>query len=276
MERLSSELPEARERLQIDGAVRLEGVLGLAEIATVCEWIDALSSCCEEGAIREFGKAPGARAIYANGMFFCERASLALPAVPTEILSKIGFAARELMGGRRAAFWRDELFHKDSRHGRNPTPWHHGLGSFPFKGVEFLTVWIALTPVGGDSAPLQTIRGSHRTGARYRPPTGREHLPLLDGYEELPDFDAMIARGDVVADTWLAEPGDLIAFFESTVHGALANTSERTRRAYVTRWLGDDVAWLPDDYSINEPRYEAILRRGQAPDDDVFDFVALA
>lgn len=68
---------------------------------------------------------------------------------------------------------------------------------FPFKGEMNPGLWVALTPVTEDSAPLMCIKGSHRTGVLYRPAVYTDqNAPVVEGFEALPDWDAKIAAGD--------------------------------------------------------------------------------
>lgn len=167
--------------------------------------------------------------------------------------------AAKIMRVRQVTFWRDEVHYKESGSATNKTPWHHGMGSFPFKGQQVLTVWVPLTPITNEDSPLQSIIGSHRqTAVRYRPPT---RVPEADipGYVEVPDFDAQIARGELDVATWTSAPGDAVFFHPFSVHGAPPNTGGHPRMAYVSRWLGDDALWQPDAFSVNDMGAEAEL-----------------
>ena len=66
----------------------------------------------------------------------------------------------------------------------------------------------------------------------------KEDLPPV------PDIDGM--RGELEFVQPELEPGDCTVHHGLTVHGAPGNaTADRRRRAYVTRWAGDDVVYYP-------------------------------
>jgi Phytanoyl-CoA dioxygenase (PhyH) len=183
--------------------------------------------------------------------------------------------AARIMRVRRVTFWRDEAHFKQSGHATNKTPWHHGIGSFPFKGRQILTVWVPLTPVTIEDSPLQSILGSHRQQAiRYRPPT-RTDVADLPGYGDIPDFDVQIARGELDVATWTSAPGDAVLFHPFSVHGAPPNTGVNHRLAYVSRWLGDDALWQPDAFSVNDMGGEAELIVNGRPTGPLFPELTL-
>ena len=61
---------------------------------------------------------------------------------------------------------------------------------------------------------------------------------------EVPDIEASRSDYDII---WFdLEPGDCTVHHALTVHGAPGNASQSMRRrAYVTRWTGDDVIYNP-------------------------------
>lgn len=175
------------------------------------------------------------------------------------LASRLPRLAARIMRVGRTTFWRDEAHFKQSGSTSNRTPWHHGIGSFPFKGQHVLTAWVPLTTVTMEDSPLQSILGSHLAqDVRYRPPT-RTEGENLPGYAPPPDFDAQIARGEAKVETWTASPGDAVLFHPFSVHGAPPNVGGRSRLAYVSRWLGDDAQWQPDAYSVDDMGAEADL-----------------
>lgn len=183
--------------------------------------------------------------------------------IKNNVLARIAATFSE---SRSVHFWRDEVFFKAASDARNGTPWHHAIGSLPFKGSQLTIIWITLVEITLDNAPLRTIDVSHsRHRRRYRPPTGRNNLPLLPRYSELPEFDKLLDEGKEQASVWTAKPGDAILFNAYTIHGSLPNVGTSPRIVYVTRWLGDDVVWEPDAYSVSDPAIdpETMIREGR-------------
>jgi ectoine hydroxylase-related dioxygenase (phytanoyl-CoA dioxygenase family) len=58
------------------------------------------------------------------------------------------------------------------------------------------------------------------------------------------------------------EPGDAIAFSFMTVHGAPANRSRSTRRAFSSRWLGDDARYAERSGRTSPPFPDLALKHG--------------
>ena len=126
------------------------------------------------------------------------------------------------------------------------TAWHHDIAAFPWKGDQLPSLWMALTPSNAERSRLMFIDGSHKSvPGLYR----LAAMPVADdGYAPLPDFDALIAKGEAKVLTWDCEPGDAIILHPYTVHGAKGNKGSKgsgRRVAMTTRWFGDDVRFLP-------------------------------
>jgi ectoine hydroxylase-related dioxygenase (phytanoyl-CoA dioxygenase family) len=161
-----------------------------------------------------------------------------------------------IIGSKTLRFWFDLTFvHYGTETGNVGigTPWHHDVPTFSFKGDLMPSLWMALTPADSTLSQLMFIDGSHRTNqGYYRSPEMKKPAPgERDGFVDLPDFDAMIATGNARMLTWDCEPGDAILLHPSTIHGARGNsgTGKHPRRiAMTTRWLGDDVRFLPYSY----------------------------
>ncbi len=89
------------------------------------------------------------------------------------------------------------------------------------------------TPSGGAGRFVGDYCNWSRTGVAYDHKT--------DQLEDMPDIDAH--RADYRLLSWDLEPGDAIAFHFLTVHGAPGNLSVNRRRAFASRWLGDDAVY---------------------------------
>jgi ectoine hydroxylase-related dioxygenase (phytanoyl-CoA dioxygenase family) len=148
-------------------------------------------------------------------------------------------------------FWFDLTFiheaaaENEAGHGSD---WHHDIAAFAFKGEKLPSLWMAMTPATRELSRIEFIDGSHRTvPGFYSPPTGGN---ADDGLLPAPDFTAMVESGKERVLTWDCAAGDAIVIHPYTIHGAKGNagTSQHNRRiAITTRWLGDDVRWLPLD-----------------------------
>jgi ectoine hydroxylase-related dioxygenase (phytanoyl-CoA dioxygenase family) len=189
-----------------------------------------------------------------------------------------------IVGTRTLRFWFDLTFvHFASKPGTAGmgTPWHHDVPTFSFKGDLMPSLWLALTPTDSTLSRLMFIDGSHRSNQGYyrspelqKPPPGER-----DGFVDPPDFDALVARGEARVLTWDCQPGDAILLHPATVHGALGNDGSGVhprRIAMTTRWLGDDVRFLPYSYerALKNPAIaQTNLMLGQRPHGEWFPLV---
>jgi ectoine hydroxylase-related dioxygenase (phytanoyl-CoA dioxygenase family) len=103
---------------------------------------------------------------------------------------------------------------------------------------------------------VEYVKGSHRWGRWFQPKFFRQggvDLAVQDPrFEPLPDLDAEREAHEFLA--WDMEPGDVIAFHALTLHGASGNRSTtRRRRAWATRWCGDDARYATRAGQVSPP-----------------------
>jgi len=152
--------------------------------------------------------------------------------------------AQRFLGSRKVNLLYDHLFVKEPGTTER-TPWHQDQPYWPVAGRQVLSIWLALDPVTEASSGVVYVKGSHRWTQRFRP----SHFGGEDVYRDLPgepfpDIEAERDRHAFLR--WDCEPGDCILHHALTLHGAPGNSSsERRRRAYATRWTGDDVTYAP-------------------------------
>jgi ectoine hydroxylase-related dioxygenase (phytanoyl-CoA dioxygenase family) len=167
---------------------------------------------------------------------------------------EIAAAVADVVGSKSIRFWYDELYVRWPARADNSTPWHHDIAALPFKGDKLPSVWFALGNITLGQSHFRTIKGSHLDRARrYKPPTGREAKPLIDGYALLPDFEEKLTTGECEAQDWPLSLGEGVIFDPYCIHGTTANRTAKPRVSLATRWIGDHVRWAPDAYSVKEP-----------------------
>ena len=192
-----------------------------------------------------------------------------------------------IVGSRTLRFWFDLTFVHFATETGQPgtgTPWHHDVPTFSFKGDLMPSLWLALTPTDATLSRLMFIDGSHRTNQGYyrSPELEKPANGVPDGFVDPPDFDAMLANGAARMLTWDCKPGDAILLHPATIHGASGNSGngKHPRRvAMTTRWLGDDVRFLPYSYERarqNRALAQANLMLGQRPHGEWFPLVYTA
>ena len=126
-----------------------------------------------------------------------------------------------------------------------PTPWHHDVTFWPIEGEQVCSIWMIFDPVTRDSSGLEFVRGSHRWPKRFKAITP-DYNPYMmaSDLEDAPDIDGH--REDYDLAVWDMQPGDVLIFNGLVVHGSTGNhTTDLTRRAFSSRWTGDDIRFAP-------------------------------
>jgi hypothetical protein len=180
-----------------------------------------------------------------------------------------------VIGAKKLQYWYDLTFIHDPLADGAGSPWHHDIASFPCKGTQIPSLWIAMCDISRDMSPLECIRGSHRNPNMFRPPV---HLPdglaTPQGYVDAPDVKALVAAGVYECITWDVKAGDALLIHPYTLHGAPPNRSNQRRIAFTTRWAGDDVVWNPDAFSMRVPGVDlSAVPVGQRPEGPYFPYV---
>ena len=160
-------------------------------------------------------------------------------------------------------FLYEQVFHK---HGgaAGRTPWHQDTSYLALDGGQLVAFWISFDAVPRANA-LEFVRASHRgvlhNTSRFDPedPT----RPIFPSAElpDLPDIQARREAFDIVG--FATEPGDIVAFHTSMLHGGGAvDTDTPERRTLTLRFFGEDIVSAARPGPAG-PFYEDI--RGLAP-----------
>jgi ectoine hydroxylase-related dioxygenase (phytanoyl-CoA dioxygenase family) len=263
------------------GAVHLPGFLGDEELARLQNVVDAAAATIDQPRTAD----QASSSLRSDGRLtvrylWRDNADLRQVLLQRAIAQPIA----RIIGSKTLRFWFDLTFVHFATETGNAgmgTPWHHDVPTFSFKGDLMPSLWLALTPANSTLSRLMFIDGSHRTNhGYYRSPELKKPAPgERDGFVDLPDFDAMIARGEVRMLTWDCQPGDAILLHPCTIHGALGhdgNGQHPRRIAMTTRWLGDDVRFLP--YSYDRARQQPAVAQtnlmlGQRPHGEWFPLI---
>jgi len=159
-----------------------------------------------------------------------------------EVVNKSPAAAvaADLMRSKTVQMFHDHVLVKEP--GTNkPTPWHQDGPYYFVGGRQNVSFWSPMDRV--TDATLRCVAGSHNWPKQVLPTrwlAETSFYPDDDTYMPVPDPDA---EGMRVVE-WEMEPGDAVAFNYLTLHGARGNTSERRRRAFSLRLLGDDARFV--------------------------------
>ena len=156
-------------------------------------------------------------------------------------------------------------------HTDEPTVWHHDLTYWPINGPNVVTLWLALDDVTEETGSMEFVKGSHLWGERYHPvafvdPTNTTRRNRL----------SRISTIDATNSSSSLRPNQATAQYItgcSCMRQAAIGTTQR-RRAYVTRWAGDEVVYDPRP-NIQTMLWEPAIDAGAPLDSDLWPVVAI-
>ena len=94
---------------------------------------------------------------------------------------------------------------------------------------------------------------------------GHTYKKKDDEFEKIPDISNNLKDYEIAS--WELNPGDLIAFNFSIIHGAPGNSSKISRRrAFAARFTGDDVRYTQRKGEMSPPFPDLQLEEGQPID----------
>jgi ectoine hydroxylase-related dioxygenase (phytanoyl-CoA dioxygenase family) len=265
------------------GATRVEGVFDRSFIARLTSLLDESIAALRSGALSPRSSAPDP--VFRNIEFEDHDGYVRLvnlmprvPAIRETILSSPASATvAALTGATSLRFWLDATFSKEGIARETATPWHNDECTFSLQGAHLPSCWIALSDVGPDNSPLQTLDGSHRDPYRYHSPFLPNDKPRPTDYRPWQELLDRVQAPDAPISTWTAAAGDMLLIHPKTIHGApprAANVPGR-RLAFTLRFVGSDVVWQPNDLTFGlapfdrDPR----MKRDEPPPESVFPIV---
>lgn len=180
--------------------------------------------------------------------------------------SPVAEVAAALMESARVQLFHDHVLVKEPGTAK-PTPWHQDGPYYFVEGQQTVSFWSPMEPVG--SATLRCVAGSHLWEKPVLPTrwlAETSFYPDPEAYRPVPDPDA---EGMTVLE-WDLEPGDAVAFDFRTLHGARGNTTDRRRRAFSLRLLGDDARYVERPGRTSPPFPGHDMQPGQRLREDWF------
>ncbi|NKB61517.1 MAG: phytanoyl-CoA dioxygenase [Gammaproteobacteria bacterium] len=185
--------------------------------------------------------------------------------------SGVGDIANHLMGSKHARLFHEHVLVKEANT-NIPTPWHHDQPYYCVDGKQNCSLWLALDQID-QTTSIEFVAGSHRWNKWFRPERF-DKSPLFenDKDEVLPDIDANRDQYEILQ--WAVEPGDVIAFHFLTIHGAPPNLSNSSRRrAFSSRWVGDDATFAVRQGRTSPPFPHCKLQHGDVMSGDDFPII---
>ncbi|MAT98848.1 MAG: hypothetical protein CL608_17020 [Anaerolineaceae bacterium] len=244
------------QAFQQDGAIRLQKVFDKEWLNTIARGIEKnlanpsqYSESLDAGSGRFFND-------YCNWQRIPEYQEYIRQSPAAEI-------AARLMGSAKAIFYHEHLLIKEPGN-QSKTPWHQDQPYYPVDGRHVCSIWMPLDPVPVENS-LQFVKGSHTLGPRFIPRkfATQKNYKLKSQvdhrstgfaqFETVPDdIDSRPDKYEILS--WALDPGDCVVFYGATLHGAAGNVSLNTsRRAFSTRWFGDDARFAERPWELSPP-----------------------
>lgn len=159
---------------------------------------------------------------------------------------------------------------------RDVSPWHQDQPYYCVDGRQVCSIWLPLDPV---PQPLcvEFVAGSHNWDRLFSPVAfgeaeTRDYSQM--GFAPVPAIEADRDSYEILS--WDLRLGDCIVFHMRTLHGAAGNVQPTTRRrAFATRWLGDDAVYAIRGIKTSPPfpELETDLQVGDPMDHPLFPIV---
>ena len=165
--------------------------------------------------------------------------------------------AADLMGSRSVQMFHDHVLVKEPGTSK-PTPWHQDSPYYFVEGRQTVSFWSPMDPVS--DASLRCVAGSHKWEKPVLPTrwlSEAKFYPDEEVYMAVPDPDV---EGMTIRE-WQMDPGDAVAFNFGVLHGARGNETNRRRRAFSLRLVGDDARYIDRPGSTSPPREPPRNRR---------------
>ncbi len=224
-------LSEYSEAFWRDGFVRLRNAVAKSAIATLHAAIDARISAGHCAPVN----------VSDPGFLFDEQLWRVDDCVKEIALSRsLGAVIAGLLKTQTLTLLGDQVLVKEPG-AISPTLWHQDRNYWALSGDQLASAWIPLDAVPA-SRSLRLVPGSHRAAIALAPRhfgTEKRHIDIGSS-----EWTALPPETDFAfeAVSVPAVVGDAIVFHAALVHGAHGNSShDQRRRAYVTRWAGEDV-----------------------------------
>jgi len=232
-----------------DGAAVLRSAVSLEWIDRLRLEIDLLMSDERHG--RNMGRE-------GEGRFHADSFLWLRSPVMQVFLRESGLAevAAAVMGSGHVRFFMDQLLVKEPG-ALKRTPWHQDLLYWPLSGEQILSIWIPLDAATPETGVVTYVKGSHRWGGFLESgpfaDDDADGRSMAEARSDAADMDTEPQNS--LADirqrphlysflSWNVQPGDVILHHPMIVHGAPGNMSaNQRRRAWATRWLGEDARW---------------------------------
>ncbi len=164
---------------------------------------------------------------------------------------------KELWGGSPVWFMYEQVFYKEGT--SNRTPWHQDTSYQPVAGQHLGVVWISLDPVNSQET-LEYCLGSHKgplfNATSFKPGDPTDPLYKTGNLPRLPDIETERDQWNIKG--WATEPGDVVLFHPSVLHGGGAPGANGRRRTLTLRFFGEDAVYASRPGPTAAPRVQGL------------------
>lgn len=224
---------QQKDKFQRDGHVKLEGVFDREEVAAYRPALKSIVEAHKDESHTMEQKVAGAGKnwMFVNNLWRLD------PVAREFVLSKrLGRVAADLLGVDAVRLFRDQSYFKGP--GGANTPWHQDAYFMPLDTDQILTMWIPLTDITPELAPMDYVTGSHTKG--FISPSNGEDADM-DAFE-----DRMRSEGHEVYNYKTLNAGDIVVHSAWTMHASRSNTAEKLREAVVIVFFADGARIVAD------------------------------
>jgi ectoine hydroxylase-related dioxygenase (phytanoyl-CoA dioxygenase family) len=182
----------------------------------------------------------------------------------------------EVIGSDSMQPWIDGTFIKEGRDPQTATPWHNDECLFPLRGEHSPSMWIALTDVDMDNAPLQTLAASNKDKHRYVSSWAKDGISPPSHFHPWSELLERVNAPNADIRVWTAKAGDMLVIHPKTIHASLPRTTQRDGRriGFSLRWVGSDIRYKHNP-TARTPPFQGIaaIKEGEPIPESVLPIV---
>ena len=178
----------------------------------------------------------------------------------------------DVIGSDEMRAWVDGTFLKEGSRAETATPWHNDECLFPFSGEHSPSMWVALTDMGADNAPLLTLAGSNKDPHRYISSWALEGVEAPANFHPWSELLERVSAPDADIREWHAEAGDMLIIHPKTIHASRPRTAKHAGRrlGFSLRWVGSDIRYQFNPTARKNPfEGSKLLKEGERIPDSV-------
>jgi len=157
----------------------------------------------------------------------------------------------QILNSEDLFLWAMHFWYKEPGN-RNYIPWHQDKNYWPMNPAINATAWIALGESKKENGCLRLIPGTHKN--EYKHEELDKLSSLGEGIKDVNESKALDLE---------MEPGQVVFFNESIIHGSKANDSNIARVACSVRYTIPSVSFAIDEWGGNKERIKTFLVKGE-------------